>query len=398
MHRFWLRIFLFSLFLVELANVYFIMPLPGSQQINSVSFAYWLNNNITWIRILLLVSAILLSAQVYKSATKRSRITIVLAFLFYAGIYLLVKYQMKADTMFYQPKTLVTLPINGNKVGGDKLIIGVSINGNAKAYPIQFIGYHHQVRDSIGNTPVMITYCTVCRTGRVFSPVVDGEPRDFRLVGMDHFNAMFEDNYTKSWWRQVNGEAVAGPLKGKKLLEIPSQQMLLTDWLQEYPNSLVMQPDTLFKEEYADMSNYDKGIGKSSLTKRDSLSWKEKSWVLGVSLGELARAYDWNELLAKGLINDSFGPGPIVLVVEKDSASYHGWSRRIAGRSLEFILSDSAELLKDRQTESLWNMGGWCIEGQLKGNQLSRVPTYQEFWHSWRSFHPQTTTYGKGAP
>lgn len=174
--------------------------------------------------------------------------------------------------------------------------------------------------------------------------------------------------------------------------------MLLRDWLQEFPNSLVMQPDTLFKEEYADMSNYDKGIGKSSLTKRDSLSWKEKSWVLGVSLGDMARAYDWNELLAKGLINDSFGPGPVVLVVEKDSASYHGWSRRIAGRSLEFIISDSAELLKDKQTESLWNMGGWCIEGPLKGNQLSRVPTYQEFWHSWRSFHPQTTAYGKGAP
>jgi hypothetical protein len=40
---------------------------------------------------------------------------------------------------------------------------------------------------------------------------------------MDHFNAMFEDSQTKSWWRQVNGEAIAGPLKGKTLPEIPSQ-------------------------------------------------------------------------------------------------------------------------------------------------------------------------------
>ena len=42
----------------------------------------------------------------------------------------------------------------------------------------------------------MVTYCTVCRTGRVFSPIVEGQPETFRLVGMDHFNAMFEDEGT----------------------------------------------------------------------------------------------------------------------------------------------------------------------------------------------------------
>jgi hypothetical protein len=38
-----------------------------------------------------------------------------------------------------------------------------------KPIPIQLIGYHHQVMDTIGNEPVIITYCTVCRTGRVYS-------------------------------------------------------------------------------------------------------------------------------------------------------------------------------------------------------------------------------------
>ena len=50
--------------------------------------------------------------------------------------------------------------------------------------------------------------------------MVDGHPEQFRLVGMDHFNAMFEDSSTKSWWRQVNGEAVIGPNKGKQLREL----------------------------------------------------------------------------------------------------------------------------------------------------------------------------------
>jgi hypothetical protein len=67
----------------------------------------------------------------------------------------------------------------------------------------------HQVRDSINHIPVMVTYCTVCRTGRIYNPIVNGKAETFRLVGMDHFNAMFEDATTKSWWRQSTGECIA---------------------------------------------------------------------------------------------------------------------------------------------------------------------------------------------
>ncbi len=62
---------------------------------------------------------------------------------------------------------------------------------------------------------------------------------------MDHFSAMFEDAATKSWWRQVTGVAVAGPLKGKQLAEIPSSQLTLAAWMDQYPQSRVFQPGYL---------------------------------------------------------------------------------------------------------------------------------------------------------
>ena len=98
-----------------------------------------------------------------------------------------------------------------NTVVIDRLVLGVQINGQARAYPIQYIAYHHQVTDTVGGKPIMVTYCSVCRSGRVFEPRISGKQDAFRLVGMDHFNAMFEDKTTGTWWRQVNGEAVAGP-------------------------------------------------------------------------------------------------------------------------------------------------------------------------------------------
>jgi len=295
--------------------------------------------------------------------------------------------------MFYQPQHKNFFSANSNKIAADKLIIGVEINGEAKAYPIQLIGYHHQVRDTIGNTPVIITYCTVCRTGRSFSPIVNGSNETFRLVGMDHFNAMFEDAATKSWWQQETGTAIAGPLKGTSLQEIPSQQLTLDAWLRKYPNSSVLQPDTVYTEEYKDLADFDKGAIKSDLEKRDSASWQFKSWVVGIVYDKYAKAYDWNELVSKKMMQDSLPGLPVVLVLEKDTASFHVWNRNVNGDCLQFVKDDQADLLKDVNTQSTWNMDGLCLEGALKGQQLKFIQSYQEFWHSWKTFHPNTMRY-----
>jgi hypothetical protein len=81
---------------------------------------------------------------------------------------------------------------------------------------------------------MMITYCTVCRTGSVYLPFVNGKYEQFRLVGMDHFNAMFEDQTTGSWWQQATGESITGKLKGN-LLRVSSEQVSLASWLRQYP-------------------------------------------------------------------------------------------------------------------------------------------------------------------
>ena len=212
------------LFGFEILRVYFIMPFPGSQYNNSISIAYWLNQNMAMLRLLAFITLLTPLISIFKTTKKPAVIICSALLLAYAVVFFFFNFRLQADKMFYQPTHKSFADVKSNKINTDKLVIGVEINGEAKAYPIQLIGYHHQVRDTIGHTPVLITYCTVCRTGRVFSPLVNGKIESFRLVGMDHFNAMFEDATTKSWWQQATGIAVAGKLKGKKLTEIPSHQ------------------------------------------------------------------------------------------------------------------------------------------------------------------------------
>ena len=62
----------------------------------------------------------------------------------------MANFQMAADHMFYQPKKVLMVNAAENKVDSGRLVIGVKINGEAKAYPIRFLGYHHQVQDTLG--------------------------------------------------------------------------------------------------------------------------------------------------------------------------------------------------------------------------------------------------------
>jgi hypothetical protein len=381
------------LFATEIMRVYFIMPFPGSQHANTIRLAYFLNKNINWIRLLGWIITLPPLIYFLSSSKPIKKVGLLIIVLLFGIVFYLFNFRFLADKMFYQPTNKLLFEVNANKVDTNQLVIGAIINGQASAYPVQVIGYHHQVQDSIGGEPVLVTYCTVCRTGRVFSPMVNGKYQHFRLVGMDHFNAMFEDETTGSWWRQVTGEAIAGPSKGTSLKELPSIQIRLGAWIREHPQTRILQPDTIYKKQYADLEGYDSGTIKSSLEKRDSSSWKFKSWVIGVSDRGRSKAYDWNELTSLKVVNDSIGDIPIVLILETDGLSFHAWNRMVNGQALIFDLNKDSRQLEDRNTLSIWDWDGVCREGKLIGSSLLPVQAYQEFWHSWQSFHPNTTKY-----
>lgn len=395
MKKLLLALGLIILFAAEIAKVYFIMPFPGSQKNDTIGLAYFLHNYIWYIRILAALLIIYGISGRFKRWRMWQKTSLVIVLLFYGYVFYMFNFKFLADKMFYQPQNKSFASAADNKIPDDKLVIATVINGEAKAYPIQLIGYHHQVQDTVGGEPVIVTYCTVCRTGRIYSPMIDGKKEQFRLVGMDHFNAMFEDATTKSWWRQVTGEAITGAMKGKRLTEIPSQQISLHQWKTIYPDTKILQRDTSFNQAYDDLAKFDDGTIESGLEKRDSASWKFKSWVVGIDNGKVSRAYDWNDIIAQKVINDSLPGLPLAIVLEPDSISFHTYNRMVNGQSIYLAIDDSTKLLKDIGTNSKWTFKGECTDGVLKGAKLALVQSYQEFWHSWQSFHPATTQYHK---
>jgi Protein of unknown function (DUF3179) len=386
---------LLFLFLAEVFRVYFVMPFPGSQRSETVDIAYWISRHIVWIRILTLAVAGIALIRVFKQGKRWEKIILPLVLAGYIAVFVLFNYRFDAENIFHQPADKSFIPVAAS-FDKSKLVIGVVVNGEAKAYPIQLIGYHHQVMDTVGKEPVIITYCTVCRTGRVYSTLVNGRHEHFRLVGMDHYNAVFEDYSTKTWWQQATGEAIAGPLKGSALKEIPSCQLTINSWMRQYPDSKVMEPDPLYDERYFRLEDYDRGNMGSPLVKRNYQPWQPKSWIVGVKNEFSSMAYDWNELVKKRVIQDSLQALPILLAIETDTTSFHVYDRRINGSVLQFKSSITDNHLTDLNTNSTWDMDGLCIGGLLKGQRLTRLQAYNEFWHSWETFQVNVKKYVSG--
>lgn len=367
--------------LFEVSNVYFIMPMPGSQRINSIDLAYFLYSYRWVFRIVFGAFSI---AGVSAAFSQKIKWVPALALIATISIIYLFNFVMSADYMFLQPKHIVFKDQKTNILSDNALVVCVDYEGQVKAFPVRYILYHHQVQDTIGGKPVIITYCNVCRTGRVYEPIVKGQYEKFRLVGMDHFNAMFEDAATRSWWRQVNGEAIVGSLKGEMLPEIESQQMTVKKLFELYPHALVMQEDAASKLKYDTLGKFESGKSKSSLTRTDSLSWQDKSWVIGIETNGQSKAYDWNQLKKVRIINDKIGHQPIVLALAQDGQSFSAFVRP---DTTSFILRGDTLVSANEK----YSFAGIAYTNTFQ--KLKRIKAYQEFWYSWRTFHPSTARY-----
>ncbi len=125
--------------------------------------------------------------------------------------------------------------------------------------------------------------------------------------------------------------------------------------------------------------------------------------VIGVALGEQARAYPVHLLEYHPLVNDEIAGTPVVVGFDPITATGRAYRRKLSDRVLEFSLSGLAYnaglLLYDRETKSLWSLfEGRAIAGALAGKRLTPLPVRQEHMGTWLARHPATRVLERPLP
>lgn len=235
----------------------------------------------------------------------------------------------------------------------------------------------------------------------MWESTVDGQVLHFHLAGINNQNFIMRDEETGSWWQQVSGKAIHGPLQGRQLKSVFHDEISFAIWKREQPQGRVLKPD----ERIAARDNYEAADWETRMGRMRVVDGTDvdkrlapRTLVIGITLDGKSVAYPLSALQQQSPIIDMVGSTAIVLTLGDDHRSVRAFERTVDGRRLEFFQkTDGAEFqLIDLETNSTWNFEGKAISGPLAGRQLRKVFVLEDYWFDWRFYHPDTRIYDLG--
>ncbi|MEZ9785803.1 DUF3179 domain-containing (seleno)protein [Vibrio breoganii] len=256
----------------------------------------------------------------------------------------------------------------------DTDIFVLEIDGDARAYPRDWMQLPHIVGDNIGGQDTVMTYCALSNLPIAFNPNMNGQKTDFRIIAQVHNNLIFTDRNSGELIQQVTGTA---EYSQTELVQYPVQRMNWKAFKQLYPEGKVFDYnptafdkltlklfDTALEPHYAGEPMF------PTLTMEDDrLATGEQIW--GVNIGEAAVA------VAKSHF---------------DNASQ--FVTRVGTQSVLFVYYDELDTVAAYLVENNgidWEDIDIDPYGKYVDGQLTRANLYSGMpWMIWSHWFPQT--------
>jgi len=286
-------------------------------------------------------------------------------------------------------------------------VLAFEWGGDARAYPLQIMIWHEIVNDVVGGKPVTVTYCPLCNSALVFERTLDGKVYDFGTSGkLYKSDLVMYDRQTHSLWAQMEGRAIVGDLAGTRLRWLPANMLAFSEWRRLHPDGQVLSRETGHRRQYGwnPYQGYDRpGQHPFLFAGRVDDRLQPMERVVGVRVGEAAKAYSYSLLARDRVVSDTVGgrrlvvfhqPGTVsaldkgVIADSRDVGATGVYEPVVDGRALTFEAVEGG--FRDRETSSLWGVLGKAVKGPLAGKALPKVPHMDAFWFAWAAFNPET--------
>lgn len=133
------------------------------------------------------------------------------------------------------------------------LVIGVSINGKHRAYPMHMLDVHEIVNDTLGGVPIVVTWHWPSGHASVYERSVNGEELSFANSGLAGNGGllMYSDE------EQTGDEQLFSPMlglsvSGERTSLTPVAHELVTwkQWEKQHPKTTSIMPDEQLKKRY----------------------------------------------------------------------------------------------------------------------------------------------------
>lgn len=275
---------------------------------------------------------------------------------------------------------------NANYLTDDELVFGISINGDAHAYPLRLMDWHEMLNDVIGGVPVSLAYCTLCGSGILFETVLDGE--DTIIFGSSGFlyrsNKLMYDQATHSLWNQFTGRPVVGLLTGSGI-ELKTRPVSISswgDWKQRNPKTLVLSLNTGFRRDYRPGQPYGDYFESDDLlfpALVEQTDLKPKDYVFALRSSKVDKAWPLDLFERQSVINDSAGLLNLTLIGNAATRTVRAY--QTDGRQFEAEVHSELVISDD----VAWNVTEDALVSTT-GETFPRLPGHIAYWFAWSGY------------
>lgn len=141
-------------------------------------------------------------------------------------------YYRSADT------GIIPTRLSDTRIYPKEYVLGLVLNGKAKAYPFSVLSRRSVVNDAFEGVPLLVVFDSESTTGVIFKRKVEANTFSFKQAQRSDKKGLFlADDATSSLWEGLTGRAVQGPLKGKKLESLPMTPSFWFGWVDHYPDT-----------------------------------------------------------------------------------------------------------------------------------------------------------------
>ncbi len=284
-------------------------------------------------------------------------------------------------------------------IGPKDRVIGVEINGDARAYPRRIIDWHEMVNDTVGGIPVSLAYCTLCGSAILYDGRVGDEVYRFGTSGLLYrSNKLMYDRTTNTLWEQFTGEPVWGDLVGSgiQLDVLPVVHTTWDEWLADHPDTLVLDIETGHARDYGEGVAYARYFASSGLMfpvpdRSGPIAVKDS--VYAVRLNDQVVGYPVLLLGEKDFLQDEIGGDPVVVFATADRSG----GRAYAAPPGRVVAYDVDTGVATTESGAAWQVTEGALIGP-SGEELERLPGHNAFWFALVNHAPRFRLYGEDGP
>ncbi len=274
----------------------------------------------------------------------------------------------------------------------DHIVFGLSVNGDARAYPKRILGWHEMFIDTVGGVPVAGVYCTLCGTVILYRTEHGGVHHQLGTSGfLYRSNKLMYDQATQSLWSTMRGTPVVGPLAGKGIVLERGSVVTTTwgEWRRRHPETRVLSLDTGYQRDYAEGAAYRDYFATDELMFSVPVldtRLKNKDEVFTLLLARhpgAPLAISAEFLAATPVYHDAIEDTALVVLTDPSGAN-----RAYASEDVTFTRYDGDRSVEDGSGMT-WTMDEHALTAE-NGRVLRRVPAQRAFWFGWYAAFPDT--------